>query len=250
MAAACASSALGQQFSISPNEVYDGINFTFGNSYIGPSTGSDSAGAVLDGGYDAFDGWYDYDNTFGGLSLNRRTETLSSINVYRAIDTFTNNTADALSVPIRLIGNLGSDGGEVFLQNNGYSSITHDSFLEFNFGDPIVGYMNGNNAWTLGNIVRMLSGDYIYTDFTLTLQPGESISLMFATFLARDITDRSGDAALALSTVNGMLADPMGTGLYTGLTQSEINSIVNWVPSPSAVALLGIGGLASLRRRR
>lgn len=251
LAAGCSSAALGQQFTISAGQVYDGVNFTYGNSYTGPIGDFDYGGSVNDGGYDAFDGFMEYYQSLGGLTLHRRVESLFAINTYRAIDTFTNNTAGALSVPFTLHGNLGSDGSEVFYQNNIYSSVTSDTSLQFNFGDPVVGFMNGNNAWTTANILRNHSFDNIYTNFTINLQPGQSVSLMFAAFLALDLTNRSGDAALAVGTVNAMLADPSATGLFAGLTQGEINSIVNWsVPTPGAAALLGLGGLASLRRRR
>lgn len=247
LAAACASSALAQQFSIATNDIFDGSGSV--NNYNGPVINFDDVGAVIDGGYGAFAGWMYHANPLGFMT-NRRVDTLSSINVYRHIDTFTNLWAGPQTVNLSLLGNFGSSAS-VIVRNDAYAFVGHDSNITFNTGAPVIGLMNGNNAWAAANITRSLGPIAIAVDYTLTLQPGESITLMYATFLARDITDRSGDAALAQSTVNAMLADPMGTGLYTGLTQAEINSIVNWtVPTPGAAALLGLGGLASLRRRR
>lgn len=249
-AAGCASAALGQQFSILTDDIYDGSGTV--NSYNGPSTNIDYVGFVVDGGHDAFDGWMYHVNVLGGLTLNRRVDTLSAINTYRHIDTFTNNTSGTLTVPLSLYGDFGSDGDENFERNDAYAFISHDSGIPFNAGDPVIGFMNGNNAWAAANINRVYDPGVIYVNYTLTLQPGESITLMLATFLARDETDRSGDVLLTQNTVSAMLADPMGSGLYTGLTQAEINSIVNWVPTPGAggAVLLGLGGLAASRRRR
>lgn len=249
-AAGCSSAALGQQFNIGTFQIWSGSSYV--NNYNGPSNGNyDLIGAVSDGGFDAFDDWMYHANLLGGLSLNRRVDTLSAINTYRHIDTFTNNTGGSLTVPLSVLGNLGSDGNEHFERNDAYAFISHDSFLSLNYGDPLVCFMNGNNAWAAANITRAHSYDDVHVDYTLTLAPGESVTLMYATFLARDITNRSGDIALGQATVNAMLADPLGTGLYTGLTQGEINSIVNWaVPTPGAAAVLGLGGLAALCRRR
>ena len=243
--AGCSSTALGQQFSIALNQIYDGSSYV--NNYNGPSTGDPYIGSVADGGYDAFDDWMLHVNTLGGLSLNRRVDTLSAINTYRHIDTFTNNTSGPLTVPLSILGDFGSDGGENFVQNDAYSFVSHDG----PGSDPVIGFMNGNNAWTAANITRGYIPGSLYVDFSLTLQPGESITLMFATFLARDLSDRSGDIALAQNTVNAMLADPMGSGLFAGLYGSEIGAIVNWtIPTPGAAALLGLGGLLASRRRR
>ncbi len=242
--------AHGQQFEIRPNDIVIGELFERGPSYNGPHNGPGNyQGAVSDGGFNAFDTWMYPQTEFGGLSLNRRVDTLSAINTYRHIETYSNTTAGTLSVPLDMFGGLGFGGADVILRDDAFAGVSTDR-LSFS-SMPVIGFMNGNNGWTAANIVRARDGNSVALNYTLTIEPGQSVSLMWATFLARDISNRSGDVALAQNTVSAMLADPMGTGLYAGLSTGEIGAIVNWsVPAPGAAAILCFGGLLAARRRR
>jgi hypothetical protein len=212
---------------------------------------------VRDGGNDAFD-FFGYVANVGSLSLNRQTELLSG-NIYRFFDTYTNNTGGTIDTTITFVGDLGSDSGTVYENVNSYRQVSSDGGP----GDPIVGFLWGNNAFA-ASMVRSTgqggnSGPNERTAIAanLSLAAGQSVSLIYFAFLADDLTDRSGDAALALSTVNALFDNPN----LGGLTSQQLARALNWspfvvgegaaTPEPSTALMTGFGlvALAALRRR-
>jgi hypothetical protein len=224
-----------------------------GGSYIGPGVDFSFLGGVLDGGRDAFDGYGGVTN-LGGLEFSRHTDALTGLNTFRFLDTFTNNTNQAISTTVRFYGNLGSDtNGSVVFDHEFF--MTTCQFAGACVGDPVISHVFGNNAFTQNNISASFTTSNILgynIDTMLTLAPGESAGLLFFAFLASEETgtNHSLDGPLAVSIGASLVANP----ILTGLTQSEIDSIVNYsvVPLPSSVWLFGSGliGLIGLVRRK
>ena len=238
-----------------------------GGSYTGASSGTtvifsvthpatDLRGAVSDGGGDAFD-YFGYVANVGTLSLNRQTELLSG-NIYRFFDTYTNNTQSTINTTVTFVGDLGSDGGTIYSNVNSFRQTSSDGAPP---GDPVVGFIWGNNSFASAMVRSTGQGgnsganERTAIAASLNLAVGQTVSLLYYAFLAKDLTDRSGDLTLALNTVNGLFSNPN----FSGLSSQQQAQTLNWgearvsgVPEPST-AFLTLGGLAALawmRRRR
>jgi hypothetical protein len=120
----------------------------------------------------------------------------------------------------------------------------------------------GNNAFSSANMVASANAPYDGFDVTtaLTLAPGQSLSLAYFTFLARDLGRASqdvkdADVALAMGTTRSLRTSPY----FADLSQQEIAGIANFdtsttTPEPGtwallATGLLGVGGIARRTRR-
>lgn len=231
------------------------------DSYTGPGgesgiTRSDFRGTAADGGYDAYDVMGSLSN-LGSLTAQRRTETLSSLNMQRWFDTITNPTQSTISTTVYWWGNLGSDGYQSMVGQNDFSAVNVDD-LGF---DPSIAFVWGNNDFARDQMSFNfydapdsygISRDWVHVAIDLTLEANESTSLLFYTFLARDLNDRSADTQLALDTAAGLVQDPF----LTGLSSSEIAGIRNFgsvsVPEPGSIAMLGLGlaGVFLSRKRK
>lgn len=280
-AAICFASTASAQYVI-PADVFDaglneGSSYNGGyspSSFFDPFSSLDLRGVADDGGFDA----YDYAgiilaDTVGGpgaVSVSRRVDAMEELNVYRWIDTYSNGTEFALTVNINFWTNLGSDGSEIVAAQDPYRFV---SFEDGNIDgltptDPVVAMMHGNNQWTADNISLTRFGtrgensyfrDDVMRSCTLTLAPGESVSLMFADFLAYTPTDYGDgiindpgvpfDVEHALAQSAALLADP--SPLFADLLRGgDAPNIINWsIPTPGTIAL-AVFGLAGVGRRR
>ncbi len=260
-----ASPAFGAQFTATADICTTASCDTVGTSYTGASAGTttifsvtyplseDVRGAVMDGGDDAFD-YFGYVANIGSLSLNRQTELLGG-NIFRFYDSYTNNTGSTINTTISFVGDLGSDGETVYSNVNAFRQTSSDSGPF----DPIVGFIWGNNGFASSMVRTTGQGgnggaiERTAIATNLSVAAGQTVSLMYFAFLAKDLDTRSGDVTLALNTINGLFSTPN----FSGLTSQQQSRTLNWgassaVPEPST-ALLTLGGLAAvalLRRRR
>jgi hypothetical protein len=268
---AAAICAAGGQFTFNSLDVCQDMNCnnTPAGSYNGPNAGStlvfgdvgaiDLSGVVIDGGADAYDqfGWV---SNIGSLTLNSRTDSLSN-NTFRWVLTFTNNTIAAISQAVAFMGDLGSDDGTTLLSSGTFYRVTGDSPDAASLSDPAVSLIFGNNSVASGFILLTGAGfnGSVSTleregyQIPVNLDPGQSVSYAFFSFLAKDDTDRTGDPALADSTAQNLVINPD----WAGLTGGEIALIANFgsgpsTPEPATIALTGAAliGLALFRRRR
>lgn len=274
------------QFTIEHEDVFqDQSGFSLGPGYAGPVLPASSLspfktidfrGVVADGGFDAYD--------FAGIpvmeppargipvQISRRVDTLDSINVFRWIDTFTNPTDAPMTLSLGLWTNLGSDGSDFVAHQDPFRFVSFENGLSDDVTptDAVVAMMHGNNQWAQSNIAlqrfnepRGGSGfgpDDVVRAFTLTLAPEQSVSLMFADFLAYSPTDfgdgffgdpgQPADVELAISRTAQLLADP--SPLFADLPRGQgAPNIINWtIPAPAGIALAAFGLPALLRRRR
>jgi hypothetical protein len=261
-----------------PDDVYLDDGFSRGANYAGPYTPASMSnpfayalpGVVDGGGFNAYDdaGIIIADEVLRGqpsLSISRRVGTLASLNVYRWIDTYTNESEEAITVDVAFWSNLGSDGLETVALQDSFRFVSYEteSFRgELVPTDPVVAMMHGNNTWAAEHISltrfddegpTFLSDDILRT-FRLTIGASQSVSLMFADLLAYT-TDESGffglpeDVDTAMSRSAALIADP--SALFADLERGLAESIVNWtIPAPGSCATFVLMAGFALRRRR
>lgn len=260
--------ALSEYASAAPFVILNDIN-NGGSSYIGPApifgsyTGS-SLGGVSDGGFDAFDFYGEWTGNGTGLSLSRRVEALSAINVYRFFDTFTNTTGSQITRTLQFQGNLGSDFGTIVDHNSPGLLVSHESFSGGNTQDPVLAAVYGNNAFAAANMSAAVgggAGDHYVMTLSLSLNPFQSLSILQFVFADRPDTTIINYGTTGTNQIGSYIAAGIATGTnlrsnpyLNGLTQQQINSIANFsaqeVPEPTSIALLGLGGLGLLAARK
>lgn len=223
------------------------------------STTTYTGALVLDGLQDAFDGAFFLNSGLAGLDVIRQIDTLESIQTYRLLDTFTNNTASTITTTIGYFTDLGSDGDELIVEEGAFRSITfqeRDDLDGTPVGevDPVLAFTFGNNSFTTNNAVGdVLPGEFELT-FDVSILAGESLSLLQFATLIKDDTDRSGDVALATARSDALIALPDLSGLSVGLNDIANFGAVSTVPVPAALPLFGTGlafmGFLGWRRKR
>lgn len=231
--------------------VFNGSDY--GSSYAGAGGTTDTynqpLGAVFDGGNGAFDAFGFYNAGVGSLTQQRQVDLLSG-NVYRFFDTFTNNTGATITTTLNFFGNLGSDGDELISFNSGglIVSCEDDWSGACGGGDPVLALVSGNNG--LGQAA--ITPDRYNVSFTVTLQAGQSLSLLNFAFLASDVNGpTAADVVLAKNTGLALLNAPRLDGLSAAQIAGIANFTVPAVPEASSWAMLvaGLGVVGMLRAR-
>ena len=245
--------AMAQQFQAAPDSIFDGQGY--GSSYAGAggTTGlsGEWLGAVVDGGRGAFDAFGFYNGGTEQLQQVRQVSLLSG-NVFRFFDTFTNHGSSSVTTTLNFFGNLGSDGDELVSHASGGLVVSCMDGGDGQCADqPVLALVAGNNGLATAGI----RPNYYNASFTVTLQAGQSLSLLNFAFLASDLAGTAAaDQQLALSTGQLLLRAPR----LEGLSAAQVASIANYnlapVPEPGtwlmALAGLGVVGLRLRRRSR
>jgi hypothetical protein len=272
--------AYGTPFTINSSDICTDANcMTGGNSYTGSNAGtgeSDYSGVNFKGTSnpnDSFDSAGFICTTLGptctaqpggvpyatGLTITRDTQEFTNLDMYRFLDTFTNNTSSTISGNIDAYSNLAwltQSAGEDQTAVYPYSTDESQLVVITDSGDnrPAYTLVTGNNAWANANISYYLDGRSPTDNFYVTVQPGQSISILeFMALSANEPTagNYTPNAGEAYSMGMNLLSDPY----LAGLSQTQIDSIVNFnvnAPEPGTLGLLG-GGLVlaflKLRKR-
>jgi hypothetical protein len=213
------------------------------------------AGQLIQGANNAFDGvnrlqvgGADYAPTNsdwswgdGGRTVITSIQTLSGLSVHREItvpdtggedlartmEVFENTTANPISVTVRIVGNLGSDGATtVFATSNGNTSPeASDEWIGTDDADgtgmpAIVHYIHGPAG--LRPTAVQVTGDNIEWTYQITVPAGRTVRLACYTILASTRAEAQV-AAETLVTATG-LGGEAGEFLSTG----EMNSLANF----------------------
>lgn len=238
------------QFQATPG-VFDGAGY--GSSYAGAGGTTplynQPLGAVFDGGNGAVDAFGFYNSGVDNLTQQRQVDLLGG-NVYRFFDTFTNNTGATITTTLNFFGNLGSDGDELISFNSGglIVSCEDDWSGACGGGDPVLALVSGNNG--LGQ--ASITPDRYNVSFSITLQAGQSLSLLNFAFLASDVDGPTpADVLLAKNTGLSLLSTPRLEGLSAQQIAGIANFNISPVPEASSWAMLvaGLGVVGMLRAR-
>jgi len=212
-------------------DIFEGTNNAFDGALdlftFQPST---NAATLITGGRELLTA-PDFDNfNSGDVATTRRIYVPATESFARVLDTFTNLTNTAQTLTLTYETNLGSNANTAILDADLGFIVSDDSVDGSGGFTPIVTQVFGNNGGSiLPTVTQPFTGEFEY-NFTFTLAPGASASLLF--FLAQDF-----DVTEALADVDN-LADPSANFL-TGLEQADLNQIVNFGFGAAGIDILG-----------
>lgn len=197
----------------------------------------------------------------GGIATSYDFFFDGSSQTFRAVATLTNTNATTTSAEVAYGGDLGSDDGtQIEASESGDTTwdimadgwvITSDGTVDFD--DPVLTFVRFDpDSIEVASDTPAIPGIGIgFTEgvlgdvFTLELEAGQTERLMFFTQLSPDV-----QIALLGTPAFDSLDTLEAAGLLAGLSESEIETIVNWQPVPEPATTLALGGLAGLMLRR
>lgn len=201
--------------------------------YSGPASGTftDFRGAVEDGGYDPFDnsGRLTVSGTSPERSIERdvRSFFLGCESAYRWCDTITNTSGTPQTFSVAFTTILGSDAATAELHRRATQRTTFENVF---FHDPPVTLVWGGNQLAADAALTTPVIDQAVLTFTLSLEPGESKSLVHFTIL--------GAPGMANSATGGAYSDQRGQQLVAAAWDDPLfagvdcPNVVNW-PAPA-----------------
>lgn len=188
-----------------------------------------------------------------GVAISRSVlvsdAAISTAGFARFLDSFTNTTDAAITITVQTVTNSGSDAalqftattsGDTTLDATDAGFVTDDGDTTAGDSALTVAFGDGTLLPTSANG----TGDVITVTHTLTLQPGETQSLL--QFATQNTTAADGNTDLdILNSPNVFLFNPE---LLTGLSDAERLSVVNYagaadgVPPPAAATIIDSDG--------
>lgn len=205
-----------------------------------------SKGGVVDGTGNAFDGAFlmlDFPNVTSaeeglngemltisgasagtpGVNLSRNLYVPSTEGWARFVDSATNIGPFPVTYTFSVYSDYGADiATNVVGTSSGDTALTtEDRWVHTNGGtSPEVGFVFGNSTTTAGPSSATISGDDATVQHTVTIQPGETVSIMYFGVQNTDGT--------ALEAVLADLTGPTTSQMLAGLDQSIVDSIANF----------------------
>ncbi|MEM6979881.1 MAG: GEVED domain-containing protein, partial [Planctomycetota bacterium] len=228
---------------------FDVGDFRFDIDVLGHGTGQ-----LLPSGDDALDGvnrliidQVDYEVSSPhvvedeGKTIKLPSMTMAGLNVHREVnfpdgsgptfgrtmDVFHNPTSSTITVPVRIVGNLGSDDhttvfstsdGDAVVESTDYWIGTDDAD---GVGSPAIVHLL-RNQWGIQPTSIDVVGDNVFWDYSLTIPAGETVRLAHFTVLADTRAEAIADADELFDSYG--LTDP--AAIY--LSSDEIDSLANF----------------------
>ncbi len=179
--------------------------------------------------------------TLSGLSVSREITVPSTgtQDFARTVDIFTNSTGSTITVPVRIVGNLGSDQNTtVFVTSDGNTIIEPtDTWFGTDDADgtgtPAIVHLLRNAAGIQPSNIEVI-GDNVVWDYSLTVTAGQTVRLAHFTVLATARADAQTAANVLLGTANAL-----GGQAAAFLTPTELSSFENFKfnQAPTALSL-------------
>lgn len=260
-ATAMTTGAQAQQFSASADIYQSEGGSIWGSSYTGVGSGAslnaNPAGAIYDGGRDAFDNYGAYLN-LGSLTHTRQTLMLGN-NTYRFFDTFTNASSRSTVLQnVVFTGDLGSDDLTQIVTATPGLRVTCEGSGGNCSGDPVIASVYSNNGSGVVTYTQGYHGpaDRYNVTFQLSVAAGESVSLLNYVYLASNVNG-TNNTDIGIANARGLSLQQAPNVI--GLTQTQLSQVRNFdlsalpaVPEPATWAMM-IGGFGivggALRRR-
>lgn len=179
------------------------------------------------------------DQVTGTATAGRKIFVSPTDGFARFLETFTNNGPSAISVVVRVFGNLGSDSGTSILGTSSGDLAVDANDLSFttddgtdNGGDPALSFAYGDGTGG-GLSAVQVTGDNITVEHTFTVGAGEAKSFLH---FAAQSTSRT-DALLKTAEAGALTPE-----LIAGLDDADISQIVNYNTAAIPQELTGTGG--------
>lgn len=216
---------------------FDGANLLFINNqiFVAPTT-VDITGLTSTGGYSII--------TAGSVSLSNLNVTTQfyadqTLPVLRTFVSLTNPTATAITVPVTLATNVGSDGNTtiqatssgdqtfalndrwVITDDNPASGALSDTHVLAGPGNPSI--VADSVSQTVFNFVPNTGTEGILANYIITIPANSTRSLLFF----NGVNQTSAEAASTAATYNNVQT-LQGSTLLNGLTVQQLANTVNW----------------------
>jgi LPXTG-motif cell wall-anchored protein len=184
-----------------------------------------------------------------GLDVSRSIYVPTDGDYARHLNTLTNPTAAAITVSVATMNNLGSDSNTRITGSSSGDQVadltdswvgTFQNYSGISSSDPREAHViQGNATPSLApaNVTFVDGDDNPTWGWTVTVQPGETISLM-SYVVAETTKARAAASATSLAAMT-----PLGDGTVPGLrcmTSAQLNSVANFAITPPDVSVASV----------
>ncbi len=210
-----------------PLNAFDGLNrMLVGSSHLSPTV----AATTIDGGQSVQSSV----TTISGLDVQRKVSVpmTGSQDFARTVDDFTNNTASAITTPVTIVGNLGSDAATTVFATSDGDNIVEPTDWWFGTDDgdgtgtPAIIHLLHGPGGLIPASVNVIEDNVEWT-YNLTIGAGETKRLAEFTVLGTTRV-QAIIAVNALFTSNGFGISGFGGEAAAFLTAGELTSLANF----------------------